>query len=157
MGPRGFRRRGAFLAAVMVATPSRVVAYCHPCLRVAPSTSVDDVVSIAVLSLPSHIKDPLLDQHSALVGWLPHCATCVDGCLLALGAAVVSRSTLLAYAGHRAFVLLHSRLLNACASRCRFHASGVEVASMAWSSVAAVMSFWLRVVACLGRQRCSRH
>jgi hypothetical protein len=33
--------------------------------------------------------------------------------------------------------------ISACASRCRFYASGVEGAGMARSSVAAVMSFWL--------------
>jgi hypothetical protein len=33
--------------------------------------------------------------------------------------------------------------MSACASRCRFRASGVEGAGMARSSVAAAMSFWL--------------
>jgi hypothetical protein len=33
--------------------------------------------------------------------------------------------------------------ISACASRCRFHASGVEGAGMARSIVAAAMSFWL--------------
>jgi hypothetical protein len=34
-------------------------------------------------------------------------------------------------------------LMSACASRCRFRASGVEGAGMARSSVAAALSFWL--------------
>jgi hypothetical protein len=34
-------------------------------------------------------------------------------------------------------------LMSACASRCRFRASGVEGAGMALSSVAAAMSFWV--------------
>jgi hypothetical protein len=33
--------------------------------------------------------------------------------------------------------------MSACASRCRFHASSIEGAGMAHSSVAATMSFWL--------------
>jgi hypothetical protein len=33
--------------------------------------------------------------------------------------------------------------MSACASRCRFRASGVEGAGMARSSVEAAMSFWL--------------
>jgi hypothetical protein len=33
-GPRGFRRRGAILAAVVAAAPPGVVAYRHPRLRV---------------------------------------------------------------------------------------------------------------------------
>jgi hypothetical protein len=76
--------------------------------------SVDDVVGITVLGLPARNKDPLSDRRSALVSWLPCRAACMDGHLLALGAAVVSRTTLLAYAGHRAFGLLHDRLLDEC-------------------------------------------
>jgi hypothetical protein len=69
-------------------------------------------VGIAVLVLPARIKDPLPDQRSALVGRLPHRAACVDGRLLALGAAVILRAALLAYAGCRAFGHLHGRLLD---------------------------------------------
>jgi hypothetical protein len=89
-----------------------VVACRHPCFLVALSVSVDDVAGIAVLGLPTRIKDPLPDRHSALVGWSPRRATRMDGCLLALGTAVVSCTTLLAYAGCRAFGLLHDRLLD---------------------------------------------
>jgi hypothetical protein len=74
--------------------------------------SIDDVAGVAIPSLPAFIKDPLPDQRSALVGWLPHCATCVDRRLLALVATVVSRAALLAYVGRRAFDLLHGRLLD---------------------------------------------
>jgi hypothetical protein len=80
-------------------TPSRVVTHCRPCLHVALSVSIDDVAGVAVLGLPTRIKDPLPDQRSALVGWLPRRATRVDGRLLALGTAIVPRTTLLAYAG----------------------------------------------------------
>jgi hypothetical protein len=36
----------------------------------------------------------------------------MDGCLLALGTTVAPRAALLAYAGRRAFDLLHDRLLD---------------------------------------------
>jgi hypothetical protein len=58
------------------------------------------------------IKDPLPDRRSALIGWLPRRAACVNGPLLALGAAVVPRTALLAYARHRALSLLHGHLLD---------------------------------------------
>jgi hypothetical protein len=59
-----------------------------------------------------YVKDPLPDWRSALVGRLPHCASCVNGRFRALDTAVVPRTALLAYAGHRAFCLLHGRLLD---------------------------------------------
>jgi hypothetical protein len=58
------------------------------------------------------IEDPLPDRRSALVGWLPRRAACVDGHLLALGAAVISCTALLAHAGRRALGLLHDRQLD---------------------------------------------
>jgi hypothetical protein len=91
-----------------------VVARRRLCLRIAPSASIDDVAGVAVLGLPASIKDPLPGRRSALVGWLPRRATCVNGRLLALGTAVVPRIALLAYAGCRAFGLLHDRLLDEC-------------------------------------------
>jgi hypothetical protein len=36
----------------------------------------------------------------------------LDGCLLALGATVIPRAALMAYAGRRAFDLLYGRLLD---------------------------------------------
>jgi hypothetical protein len=74
--------------------------------------SVDDVAGVAILGLSARVKDPLPDQRSALVGWLPRCATRMDGRLLALGTTVVPRAALLVYAGRRAFGLLHGRLLD---------------------------------------------
>jgi hypothetical protein len=74
--------------------------------------SVDDIAGIAVLGLPACVKDPLPDRRFALVGRLPHRATCVNGRFWALGTAVVPRAALLAYARLRAFSLLHDRLLN---------------------------------------------
>jgi hypothetical protein len=100
------------LTAIVATAPSRVVACCRPCLRVALSASVDDVAGVTILGLPARIKDPLPDYRSTLVGWLPCHATCVDGHLLALGAAIVSRTALLAYAGCRALSLLHGLLLD---------------------------------------------
>jgi hypothetical protein len=70
------------------------------------------MTGVTVLGLPARIKDPLPDRRSTLVGWLPRCAACVNGRLLALGAAVVPRAALLAYAVRRALSLLHGRLLN---------------------------------------------
>jgi hypothetical protein len=59
------------------------------------------------------VKDSLPEQRSALVGWRPpHRSVCLDGCLLALGAVVVPCAALMAYAGRRAFGLLHGRLLD---------------------------------------------
>jgi hypothetical protein len=98
-GPRGFRCRGAILTAVVAAAPLRVVAHRRPCLRVTHSVSVDDVAGVAILGLPTRVKDPLPGWRSALVGWLPRRATCVNECLLALGAAVIPRTALLVYAG----------------------------------------------------------
>jgi hypothetical protein len=80
--------------------------------RVTLSASVDDIAGVAVLGLPARIKDPLPDRRSALVGLLPRRVACVDGRLLALGAAVVPHNALLAYVGCRAFGLLHGRLLD---------------------------------------------
>jgi hypothetical protein len=76
-----------------------VVAYRRSRFCVAHSADVDDVTSVAVLSLSARIKDPLPNRRSALVGWLPYRAICVDGYLLALSIAVVPRAALLAYAG----------------------------------------------------------
>jgi hypothetical protein len=65
-----------------------------------------------------------------------------DGRLLALGAAVVPRTALLAYAGCRAFGLLHGCLLDeSLCLWCRFRVAGVEGAGKARSSVATAMSF----------------
>jgi hypothetical protein len=119
-----------------------VIAHHRPCLRVALSVGVYDVAGIAVLGLPTRVKDLLPDWRSALVGWLSHRTARVDGRLLALSTTVVSRTALLAYAGCRAFGLLHDRLLDeGLALRGRLRASGVEGAGMARNSVAAVMSF----------------
>jgi hypothetical protein len=76
-----------------------VVARLRSCLRVALSAGVYDVVGVVVLGLPARVKDPLPDRRSALFGRLPHRAARVDRRLLALGAAVVSRTALLAYVG----------------------------------------------------------
>jgi hypothetical protein len=111
-GPRGFRRRRAVLAAVVAHAPPGVVAHCRTCLCVACSAGVDDVAGVAVQILSARIKDPLPDRHSALVGWLPCRAICVDRCLLALSTVIVPRAALMAYAGRRAFGLLHGRLLD---------------------------------------------
>jgi hypothetical protein len=120
---------------IVASAPPGVVACRHPCLYVAHPVSVDYVTSVAVLGLPACVEDPLPDWRSALVGRLPHYAASVNGCFRALGTAVVPRTALLAYAGRRAFGLLHARLLDKrLASRCRFRASGVEGASMARSS-----------------------
>jgi hypothetical protein len=85
--------------------------------------------------------DPLPDRRSALVGWLPYRAICVDGCLLALGV-VVSHAALLAYEGCRAFGLLHGRLLDKrlclTVQVLRLERRG---RGLALSSVAAAMSF----------------
>jgi hypothetical protein len=64
------------------------------------------------VGLYARIKDPLPVRRSSLVGWLPRPNTCVNGRLLSLGAAIVPRAALLAYAGDRAFGLLHGCLLD---------------------------------------------
>jgi hypothetical protein len=69
-------------------------------------------VSVAVLSLPVRVKDPLPDRRPALVGVLPRRATRVNSHLRALRAPVVPRAPLLADAGRRAFGLLHGCLLD---------------------------------------------
>jgi hypothetical protein len=81
------------------ARPTGVVAYRRPRFCVAHSVGVDDIAGVAVLSLSARIKDLLPDWRSALVGWLPCHAICVDRCLLALGAAIVPCTSLLAYVG----------------------------------------------------------
>jgi hypothetical protein len=111
-GSRGLQRRRAILTVVVAPAPPRVVAHHRPCLRVARSTCVDDVASVAVLSLSARVKDPLPDRCSALVSWSPHRSVCLDGCLLALGAVVVPRAALMAYVGCRAFGLLYDSLLD---------------------------------------------
>jgi hypothetical protein len=89
-----------------------VVACRRSCFRVILSAGVYDVAGVAILGLSAHVKDPLPDRRSTLVGWLPHHAARVDGCLLALSVVVVPCTALLAYAGCRAFDLLHGRLLD---------------------------------------------
>jgi hypothetical protein len=120
------------------------VAHHCSCLCITPLPGIYDVAGVTVLSLFARVKDPLPDRRPTLVGRLPRGTARVDGCLLALSAAVVPRAGLMAYAGCRAFSLLHNRLLDegmrlavqvACL-RCRGR-------GMARSSVAAAMSFWL--------------
>jgi hypothetical protein len=89
-----------------------VVARRRSYLRVTLSVGVYDIADVAVLGLPAHVKDLLPDRRSAPVGRLPYRAARMDGCLLALGTTVVPRTALLAYAGCRAFGLLHDRLLD---------------------------------------------
>jgi hypothetical protein len=91
-----------------------VVACRRSCFCVALSARVEEIAGIAVLGLPVRIKDPLPDQRSTLVGWLPRRGARVDRRHLALGTAVVPRTALLAYAGCRAFGLLHGHLLDEC-------------------------------------------
>jgi hypothetical protein len=80
--------------------------------RVARSASIDDVAGITVLSLSARIKDPLRDRRSALVGRLPNRAACMNGRFRTWHTAVIPCAALLAYVGHRAFGLLHGRLLD---------------------------------------------
>jgi hypothetical protein len=58
------------------------------------------------------VEDPLPDWRSALVGRLSHHAARVNGRFRALGTIVIPHTALLAYAGRRAFGLLHSLLLD---------------------------------------------
>jgi hypothetical protein len=92
--------------------PAGVVACRRPCLCVALLASVDDIASIAILGLPTRVKDPLPSLRSTLVGRLPGHPACVNGRFWALSTAVVPHAALLAYAGCRAFGLLHNRLLD---------------------------------------------
>jgi hypothetical protein len=91
-GPRGFRCRRAVLAAVVAPASPGVVSHRRPCFRVAFSVGVDDVKSVAVLSLSTRVKDLLPDRRSALVGWSPCRAICKDRCLPALSVAIVPRT-----------------------------------------------------------------
>jgi hypothetical protein len=130
------------LAAVVTSVLPGVVAYHRPCLLIARSAGVDDVVGITVLSLSARIKNPLHDRHSVLVGRLPYHAVCMDGCLLALRTTVI----LALPCWHMQDVELSACCMAACsmcacASRCRFHALGIKGVGMARSSVTAVMSF----------------
>jgi hypothetical protein len=131
-----------------------MVACRRPRLRVARPPGIDDVASIAVLGLPTRVKDPLPDRRPALVGRLPRRAARVNLRLRALRAPVVLRAPLQANAGSRALGMLHGRLLD---ERLRLAvqvcASGVEGAGMARSSVVAAMSFWIAREACLGCRR----
>jgi hypothetical protein len=101
-GPPGYRS----------AHPSRVVARHCPCLCVARPPGVDDVASVAVLGLPAHVEDLLLDRRAPWVGGTFRCASRVYRWLGALRAPVVPRAPLLADAGRRALGLLNGRLLD---------------------------------------------
>jgi hypothetical protein len=57
------------------------------------------IAGIAILSLSACVKDLFPDRRPALVGRLPSGTTRVDGCLLALSAAIVPRAGLMAYVG----------------------------------------------------------
>jgi hypothetical protein len=54
-----------------VPAPPWVVAYHCPCLRVAHSVAVDDVVGVTVLSLSARVKDSLPNRRSYLVERCP--------------------------------------------------------------------------------------
>jgi hypothetical protein len=143
-GSRGFRRRRAILSAVIAPTPSGVVAYRRPCLRVARLSGVDDVASVTILGLPARVQDPLPDRRAPWVGGpLRAPPACTD----ASGPCAPPSSRALPCWRMRDAELsaccTAACSMSACASRCRFRASGVDGAGMACSSVEAATSFWL--------------
>jgi hypothetical protein len=99
-------------AAIVASATPGVVAHRRSRFRVACSASIDDVAGVTVLSLSTRIKDPLPDRRSALVGRLPSRAASMNRRFQAWHTTVIPCTAPLAYAGHRAFSLLHGRLLD---------------------------------------------
>jgi hypothetical protein len=118
-----------------------VVTRRRSCLCVALSAGVYDITGVAIPGLPVRIKDPLPDPRSALVGWLSRHAARVDERPFALSAAVIPRTALLRMRDAELSACSAACSMRASASQCRLHASGVEGAGMAQSSIAAAMSF----------------
>jgi hypothetical protein len=108
----GVRRWRAVLATVVAPTLTWVVACRRPRLCVAHPPGVDDIASVAVLSPPSCVKDPLLNWRLTLVGGPLRRATCANRRLRAPRIPVVLRATLMVNARRRAFGLLGGRLLD---------------------------------------------
>jgi hypothetical protein len=141
-GSRGFRRRRAILSVDIAPAPSGVVACCRPCLGVACPPRIDDVASVTILGLPTCVKDPLPDRRAP---WLEGRSAAPPACTDASGPCAPPSSRALPCWRMRDAELSSSCTgacsMSACASRCRFRASSVEGASMAHSSVAAMMRF----------------
>jgi hypothetical protein len=76
-GPRGLRRQGTVLIAVVVPTPSRVVACRRSRIRLARTPSVDDVAGVAV-QRPARVEEPLLGWRAPRVGGSSRRFTCMD-------------------------------------------------------------------------------
>jgi hypothetical protein len=121
-----------------------VVACRHPRLRVACPLGVDDVASVTVLGLPARVKNPLLDRRAPLVGGsltMPPACTDVSGPCAPPSSRVFPCWQM--RDAELSACCTAACSMSACASRCRFRASGVEGAGMARSSVAAATSFRL--------------
>jgi hypothetical protein len=67
--------------------------------RHALPAGIYDVMVVTILGFPMRVMDPLPDRRSALVGWLLHGTARMDGCLLALSAAVAPYTALMTYVG----------------------------------------------------------
>jgi hypothetical protein len=144
MGPRGFRRRRAVLLGVVAPTPLRVVTTRRPCLRVACTPGVDDVAGVAILGLPARVEEPVFGRRApGLAGRSAAPPACTEGS----GPCAPPSSRALPCWRMRDAELsacwTAACSMSACASQCRFRASGVECAGMARNNVAAAMSFWL--------------
>jgi hypothetical protein len=124
-----------------------VVARRCPRLRVTRPPGVDDVASITVLGLPARAKDSLPDWRAPWVGGPLRRSAAPPVCTDASGPCAPPSSRALPCWQMRDAELSSCYTaacsMSACASRCRFRASGVDGAGMARSSVTAATSFWL--------------
>jgi hypothetical protein len=121
-----------------------VVACCRPRLHFARPLGVDDVAGVAISGLPARVEEPFLGRRAPRVGGALSCAARVYRGLGALRTPIVPRAPLLADRDAKLSACWTAACsMSACASRCRFRASGIEGAGMARSSIATAMSFWL--------------
>jgi hypothetical protein len=142
-GSRRLRRRRAVLPAIVAPTPSRVVARRCPRLRVAHRA----LMTLRALPSWACLR---VSRSCSLAGVRPRLAgrsaappVCTEG---SGPCAPPSSHALPCWRmpdAELSACWTAACSISACASRCRFRASGVEVAGMARNSVAVAMSFWL--------------
>jgi hypothetical protein len=98
-GPRGLRRWRAVFIAIVVSTPSGVVACCRSRIRFARPSSVDDVTGVAVPCLPARVEEPFFSRRVSRVSGALRRSTRVHRGFAPLRAPIAPRVPLLADAG----------------------------------------------------------
>jgi hypothetical protein len=132
------------LIVIVASALPRVVACCHSRICFARPPSVDDIAGNAVPFLPARVEEPFFSRCASRVGGALRRSTSVHRRFGPLRAPIAPRVPCWRmWDAELSACWTAACSMSACASRCRFRASGVEGAGMARNSVAAAMSFWL--------------